>query len=172
MGKTKKLVFCGIFAALAALFLYGAGTLPTGRIALFCLASCLTAVTCVECGWKYALAGYAAASAVALIFIPNKLIVLPYALFLGYYPVLKLWVEQLRHMVKEWILKFVVFAAVSAAAVWAVQVFVQDAVLPFAPLLLAAVGAGVLAVFDFALSLFVQFYRERISKMIRNGDKK
>lgn len=172
MRKTKKVVFCGIFAALAVLFIYGAGILPTGRMALFCVASCLTAITCVECGWKYALAGYGAASAVALIAVPDKLLVLPYILFLGYYPVVKLWIERLRHMAKEWIIKIVLFLVASAASAAGMQFLMRDAILPFAPLLMTAAGTALLAVFDFALSLFIQFYRERISKMIRNGDKK
>ncbi len=171
MKKTKRVVFCGILSALAVLFLYGAGVLPTGRIALYCLASCLTAVTCIECGWKYALAGFAAASALALILVPDKLSVLPYCLFLGYYPVLKERIEAWGRLGREWIVKMILFFAVSAASVAGALALLGNGSLPLSPVLLAAAGGIVLAIFDFAMSLFIQFYRERIAKLIRNGDK-
>lgn len=172
MVKTKKVVLSGIFSALAVLFLYGAGTLPTGRLALFCIASGLGMITTAECGWRYALAGYGATSAVALILLPDKLLVLPYLLFLGYYPVVKLGIEQFRNLGKEWILKIILFLVVSSCAVFGVVQFMPGVALPFAPWLIAVAGVAVLAVYDVALSLFMQFYRERIMKMIRNGEQK
>lgn len=167
MRKTKKLVFCGILAALAVLCILGAGVLPTGRLALLCLASCMTAVICMECGWQYGLAGFAAASVVSLLLAPNKIIALVYVAFLGYYPVCKYWIERIGQLAKEWCVKVVLFLAVSAAAVAGMGTLFPDAVLPVGIGWIVAAGGIVLSIYDFAMSLFIRFYRERISNIIK-----
>ncbi|HIU48524.1 MAG TPA: hypothetical protein IAB04_04120 [Candidatus Avimonoglobus intestinipullorum] len=171
MKKSKKIAVSGIFCALSVIALYLAGILPSGKLALFCLAACFMAVIVLECGIKHALAGFAAAGAVSAILVPNKLIVLPFVLFFGYYPVLKLLIERQDNLKREWLAKLLLFLAVSALLVGAVLLFFKEVAFPVPPLAVAGIGVAVLAIYDVALSLFIQFYKERISRLIRKGDR-
>lgn len=170
MRHSKKIAVSGMFCALTVLALYLAGIAPSGKLALFCLAACFMAVLVLECGIKAALACFLATSAAAAILAPNKLIVLAFVLFFGYYPVVKLLVEQWGSLKKEWLVKLAVFIVVSALAVGAGLLFFKDVAFPAPPVVIAGAGVAVLVVYDVALSLFIQFYQTRISRLIRKGD--
>ena len=102
---TKKMAFSSIMTALTIVCLYGSVVLPTGKIALLALTSLCVLVTHAECGTKFSLIQFVAASLIGLLLIPFKFQMILFIAFLGYYPIVKSYIEQLRNPLMEWLVK-------------------------------------------------------------------
>ena len=102
--------------ALTVVCLFGASTLPTGRVALMAITSVFGALIISEYGVKDGWIHYIGVSILSLLLIPKKMMVLIYILFLGYYPVIKLYIERLNKRWLEWIIKIVVFNVILVTA--------------------------------------------------------
>jgi hypothetical protein len=172
---TKKLTTSAIMSALTLVFLFGSVYLPTGRIALLALTSMCILVTVIQCGVRYAWLQYAATALLALLLIPFKLQVFMYIIILGYYPMLKLHIENIKKIALEWIVKIAFFFALII-----VMYFVINSVLlkylslgPIFDIVLAntvIVVIGALIVFvlyDCLLSFFARYFIRVISERIR-----
>lgn len=161
----KKLAFSSIITALGTLFLYLCSISPTGQIALFTLATAFLCIGVIECGAKYTIICAVATALLSFILIPNKLILLPYVVLFGYYPVLKLYLERIHSIVLEWVLKLCVAAL--AATILAVIANALGIVFPTSLPIIVLLAIVIFAIYDVALSLFISFYRQRISKHIK-----
>ncbi len=105
----KRITFSAIAMALSVICLYGAGALSTGRVAALALASLFGGVCISLYGVRYGVALYVGTSILSLLFIPNRMLTLIYILFIGYYPIVKLYIERLDKLWAEWILKILYF---------------------------------------------------------------
>lgn len=109
MKQTVKITFCGIIAALSAVFmlLY---YFPYLTYAVPAVAGLLIMITVIEAGYKWALGAYIAASVLVFLFAEpeGKLL---YICFFGYYPILKAVFDRRKSRALEWILKLAVFNA-------------------------------------------------------------
>lgn len=112
--NTKKLAFTAVLSALAVVILYVGALLDVLDLSSAAFASlCVLWLLC-EFGTRFALLGYAIVSALSLLLLPSKTGALLFAVFLGYYPVLKYWIERKIPRFFQWWLKL---AALNAAVV-------------------------------------------------------
>ncbi len=90
-----KLISLGAMCtALGVLCLYAAAVLPTGRAALYFMASLLVYVPAAEGAYLGAAAVYAATGALSLLLLPNRAAAAPYILLLGHYGIFKTWFDS------------------------------------------------------------------------------
>ena len=87
MKQTVKITFCGIIAALSAVFML-LSYFPYLTYAVPAVAGLLIMITVIEAGHKWGIGAYIAASALVFLFAEpeGKLL---YICFFGYYPILK-----------------------------------------------------------------------------------
>ncbi len=162
---TKKLSLAAVLSAVMLLFLYLVCVLPTGRIFIFCLATAPICILMLEAGTRFSICAYVAVSLLALVLLPNKNIALLYALFMGYYPILKCYIEKWNRLLGEWIIKLAVFVLAMIAGSFFCRVYgIPIGVMHWYSYLLLA---AVCVVYDIALSYFIQFYRHRIEPYIK-----
>lgn len=154
--NTFSLAAAALLSALSFIALMAANIMPTGRIALVCIAASIQCIVVLEFGKFYGAAGSAALSALILLFGPNKYLSAAYVLFLGAYPVLKSVFERTSRK-REFIYKGIYFTATSAIGAVAANILLN---IPF--ILMFAGAAAVMLVGDYALSLFISFYMTRI----------
>lgn len=109
MKDVRDLVYCGVFSALsvAIMFLGGAFSLLSYSISGIC--GSFLVIVIVEMGRAKAFFIYIVTSVISLIFVSEKSIVFSYIFLLGYYPILKIYIEKLRLVVYRYILKISVF---------------------------------------------------------------
>lgn len=107
MKQTVKITFCGIIAALSAVFMLLSYYLT---YAVPAVAGLLIMAAVIEAGYKWALGAYAAASVLVFLFAEpeGKLL---YICFFGYYPILKAVFDRRKSRTLEWVLKLAVFNA-------------------------------------------------------------
>lgn len=166
--KTKRIALNGILGAVAVICLLLAVIMPTSRISFYALSSFFVAVSIIESGARAGWLFYAATSLLALIIVPDKLGIVPYAIFFGLYGIIKFYIEKLDRIVLEYILKFVFFNACMGVAIWAVRDlfgFAVSSKLPWWVLIIAL--EVVFFVYDYVYTLFVAYYRDKLRPKLK-----
>jgi len=156
--RTARLTFSALCAAGAVIVLILGRVLPTGQLAMAAVASLFTAAAAKDCGKTWGLATFVVAAVLALLLVPDVTTWL-YVLFFGYYPVVKLFLEEKLPTAVAWVVKYVVFAA-AGFGVW--HLLFADG--GRSVVLLAAVGAIVFAVFDVGYTRLIKVYEARFSR--------
>ena len=100
---TKQITLCGIFAALAVVFLL-IGGMTVLDLSVLCVCALMTMLLVVEAGVKMTWIYAAVTGVLALIFLPNKLYAIEYIIFSAVYPMVKLAFERLPQLM-AWPLK-------------------------------------------------------------------
>lgn len=167
---SKKIAVSSLLMALSVVTLLLGSVLPVTAAMCF-LASAITAVTVVECNDKYAAINFLGVSIISFLFIPKKSIVYFYIAFLGYYPILKLYIERLNNLLKEWIVKILFFNLLLVIAYFIIKSFflpvIDKELIIFIFKYLAAILAVaeiLFVIYDIGLTYFIEFYNNRIRK--------
>lgn len=169
---TKRVTFSAICLALTVIFLYAAATLSTGKIAALGLASLLCGICVSRFGVRYGVALYVGASILALLLLPNKMFALLYVLFAGYYPIVKLYIEKLRRLWVEWILKLLFFDVILIILYIIVKLFFMPVLTStLALLVLRYLGPAIIIlqvvfiIYDWILSYMIGYYDQFIRRI-------
>ena len=154
LGKSERLAYGGVLSALALMFMYLACIVPSGKLALFALASFCIGICIAKIGVKYSLAAYFAVSLLSFFILPQKLYAVGFAAFLGLYPFLKLWCEKQKDRKFEWILKILCANVIFTVIYFAAAVFLKVAENTPVYILLLMFNA-VFVIYDIMFSVFV-----------------
>ena len=170
---TFKIALCAIIAALAAALMLMTSLIPVGTCALPCFAGAFLIAIVVEYGAKWALGVYAVVSVLSFFIAGDREAVLYFALFFGYYPVLKAFIEgRLKSRLIQYVFKFAVF---NAAAVGSFFIATKLLAVPaeeftlfgiYMPLVFLAFGNLFFLLYDFALTSFVMIYVRKIREKL------
>lgn len=107
--KSFKASFGGISAALSLIIMAILGSFQSMTYAAPVICGFFIAFAVIEFNSKFAFALYLAVSVLALAVVPNKEAVVFYALFFGFYPILKGFIESRTKGAVSWIIKYVIF---------------------------------------------------------------
>ena len=151
-------------AALSFVILALSLILPAQRLALLCLSSLGVVASLCRCGSPWALGSYAVTALLSILLLPEKSMPLAYALFFGYYPVVKLWIEKLSSAIGRYGLKLLCFNAA-----FAVFCFLLRLVSVLPPAVLFLIANGVFLLYDYALGKLILLYIRKIHGRIDHG---
>lgn len=166
-GTSKKVALGGVLGALCIICLYLAVYLPTSRLFFYGVSSVFSSIMLVESGNRWAWIFYFATSLLALLLIPNKVGIIPYAAFFGLYGMIKYYIEGIRNTAIELILKGAFFSLGLFLAILVVKELFMGEVFSKLPLWALIIGALVVFyIYDYAYTQFVVFYETRIRKRI------
>lgn len=167
MSKTKKLTLCAIFTALGVVMLYLGCFFQTIDMSICAIASLIIVIVTLEFGVKTALAVYIATAALALFLLPSKYIATLYAVFIGYYPLIKNVFERLPKAL-SWFLKILVTnIALAVMLLLGTYVFKLDDKINLAIIVLTVVLANVCVVlFDILIDRLIILYHYKFRKML------
>ena len=167
--ESQKIALCGVLSALSVVVLLVGNVLQIGTYAAPMLASFLLIPVLEDYGKKYALLLYAVVSLLSLFLVPDKELVLFYVLVLGYYPVLRVRLNNIRRSVLRWMAKFGCFNVAVLIVVLAPPELVQEFAAEGTPMLLALLALGNLSFWlcDRALTAITPLYRQRIAPRLK-----
>ena len=162
-SRTFKIALGGICLALTIIFLFGGTIVPGIDMTLFMLASLFTAVMILETGVGGGILLYAAALLLGLLLLPNKLAILPYAAFFGWWGILKFYIEKIRTPWAQIALKCAVFAAVLCVGLLGLRELLARSIqIPDYPAaLLIIAGILFLLLYDFVFTFLINWYMRR-----------
>ena len=108
MKNSKKIALTGMLCALAVAIMMMGGLIPLATYCCPALAGLMLIPIFVECGEKLSWCAYAAIAILSLMLCPDKEAAL-FFLFLGYYPIVRWRLEQIRSTALRIIAKLGVF---------------------------------------------------------------
>lgn len=109
MKTSVKVSLGGAVAALSLVLMFLTGLIPFGTYAFPAFAGILLTVIVIEGGYALALSVYVVTSVLSFVLVADKEAALFYAVFLGYYPVIKGLVERISSKIIQYIVKIILF---------------------------------------------------------------
>ena len=106
--KTKAVTFSGLAIALTVVLLFIASIIDILDYTVAAMCGLIVTFILVEFSTGYAVAVYAGASILAILLVPNKINVILFVAFCGWYPFIKRYLERIREPFGT-LLKFAIF---------------------------------------------------------------
>lgn len=166
-NNTRLLALCALLSALGVILLYLGALIEVIDLSMALLASLAVIILVIEQGGLYPWLIYAVTSVLSLLLVPNKSPAIVYALFMGFYPILKEKIEKISSRLVRFIIKLAVFNA-SMVLMWFVaRLFLGELTfgMPIAILLLLL--NAIFVFYDYALSVMITAYLRVWRKKLR-----
>lgn len=164
--KTHKVAGGGICAAMCMVMLFAASFIPNVKIAFMFASSIVVGICILRYKTAAAVVLYMAVSLLSLFIIPNKFISLAFAAIFGIYPILKLYIEKLKNITAEYIIKFVVWNIQLVAMYIILKALGQDSFWDFGMFVLWIAGIFLLCFYDFAFGIVINAFYKTYSKYL------
>ncbi len=176
MKRTVKIAFCGLMAAFATVLML-LSFFPYFTYAVPAVAGAVTLFVLVECGAKWSIATYAVSAILIFIFAEPEAMLM-YVLLLGYYPILKAYIEKVKPIAVQYLLKLVVFNGAIAliygvfASIYKISLAEFGNFGKYSIIVFAVVGNITFFLYDVVLVRVADFYINRIhgtiSKLLKH----
>lgn len=164
--KSNSIAKGGIFAALSLILLYLSSVFPTNKLFILGIASCIIPLSIMLTGVRNTIVVFATVSLLSLFIIPSKVVAIAYILIFGSYGFVKYFIEKLRKVPLEFILKLLYFNISSA-----IIIFIYKLVIIKIPniniyLVILAMQLAFI-VYDYALTAFIAYANKNLLKKFR-----
>ena len=169
-NRTKRLTVCAMLCALGVVILLLGSFITVMDLSMAVIASLLCVVAVIEYGGAWPWMIYAGTSVLSLVLIPNKEVAALYAIFFGFYPIIKEKLEK-RSRVFAWVCKEIIFLAALVACFAAWKIFFPQELTISIPIplwvVLILVLELVFVLYDVALTRLISFYVYRLRHRFR-----
>ena len=103
----KRIVVSGVLVALSVIILYLGCAIEVLDLTMSAIVSLLVVVIVIEMGYSYAWLTYVATAILSILLLPQKTPAIFYACFMGFYPIIKSYVERMGSALARWVVKLV-----------------------------------------------------------------
>lgn len=157
---------CGVMCGLSIVMMLSGSIIPFATFCAPAIGGILLMPVAMECGMKLAWVCYGAVAVLSLLFVPDKEMAAIFLFLLGYYPLLKAYIERFRHRPVRLVIKAVVFNGAVFAMygvllyLFPLQYVVQEFASTAKPMLALLVVLGNLCfwIYDAALANILRLY--------------
>ena len=158
-NQTRKLTVCSMLAALGVVLLWLGSIVEVVDISMAVIASLLCVFAVIEYGKGAPWMVFAVTAILSLILVPQKTPAVMYAVFFGYYPILKEKIERLPRL-SAWLIKEAVFnvALVLMLFLSRALLFGTQAQTDLLYLAVALLAELVFPIYDIALTRLISLY--------------
>ncbi|WP_297421143.1 hypothetical protein [Clostridium sp.] len=163
--KAKYIAENGILVALTLVVLYATSILPISTLSILTIASCLIPISIIRTSIKGTMLVYLASSVLSFFLVPTN-IALYYTLFFGIYGIIKSFIERLKNLPIEILLKLIAFNILLAIMYVVISNFLGIFNIKYPLYLLWIISQIVFLIYDYALTLIISFYLNRIHKYV------
>ncbi len=170
-SATKQLAYGGVFSALSFVLLFLACVVPTLEMTFYAAASMMPAFMILEYAFssKKATATpgvlvYVTTVILGFLLIPNKVAILPYALFFGIYGIIKYYIEKFGNRWVMLALKLIIFGGLFSTAYFLFkELLISSLSLPDTVFPVMLFGALIfLMLYDYIFSMAIAYYLNRV----------
>lgn len=169
----KKIALSSVLMGLCVVCLFIGSIWPV-KVAMSLMVSAVISIAVIECGHKYAWLIYIGTAAISFLVIPKKMLVYMFIALLGFYPIIKLYIERINKLWIEWIIKLLCFNIALVIAYFAIYYFLLPSLdielVSFIFKYLAfivAVLEVIFAVYDLGMSYFISYYNQKLRRFIK-----
>jgi hypothetical protein len=164
--KANRIAKGGIFAALSLILLYLSSIFPTNKLFILGIASCIIPLSILTTGIKNTIVVYSAVSLLSLFIIPSKLISIAYILIFGAYGFVKYFIEKLRNVPLEFVLKILYFNISSAIIIFLYKLVLLEIPNINIYLIILILQFGFI-VYDYTLTAFIAYANKNLLKKFK-----
>lgn len=159
--KAKEITLSGILTGLTIVILYLNLLLPISTISILTLASLLIPVALIRGSMKSAILVYVSSSIIGLFILPLNIMIL-YILFFGIYGIVKFYIEKINKLPLEIFIKLIFFNIILLLSFFVFKAFIPIEITKLPIEIFLIIAEIVFLVFDYALTLLISFYLQRI----------
>lgn len=173
MKKSTKIAVCGMCTALSVVLMFVGGLLYVFTYVVPMLMGIVMAMINKTFGRSSALTIYFATTVLSLLLVSEKECVLMYALFFGYYPVIRPYLDKIKSKVGRVIVKFVIFnVAVALVEILSVYVFgipfFDGEIASYWLVIVFAVAMNIIfLMYEYVLKNFLKIYEAKIEPKVK-----
>jgi hypothetical protein len=164
-NKTLNIVRGGLFTALGLVFMYLAVLLPISSLFFAAVASVIIPICILVSGVRYSFLVYAATALLGIFLPGSKTMIISYILFFGLYGIAKYYIERLRSIPFEILLKMIFFNAALFSSFYIFKLLFLK--LPSYKLSAELIFMGLQLIFllyDYALTVFIYMANKYFNK--------
>ncbi|SKA84299.1 hypothetical protein SAMN05428976_106154 [Clostridium sp. USBA 49] len=166
MNKTVNIARGGLFTALGVLFIYLSIISPTNKLYLLGIASCIIPLSILTTNLKNSFLIYLSTSFLSLLLTGIKGNVIAYIVFFGLYGFVKYYIEKLRKIPLEIVLKLLFFNTSIVILYIISKAFFNNILNMNISIYIILIGIQfAFFIFDYALTLFISYLQRRIKKI-------
>lgn len=159
--KAKEITLSGILTGLTIVILYLNLLLPISTISILTLASLLIPIALIRGSMKSAILVYVSSSIIGLFILPLNIMIL-YILFFGIYGIVKFYIEKINKLPLEIFIKLIFFNIILLLSFFVFKAFIPIEITKLPIEIFLIIAEIVFLVFDYALTLLISFYLQRI----------
>lgn len=164
-NKSSYIAKGGLFTAVGVILVYLSTILPVNKLYLLTIASCIIPLCVIDLGPKNALTVYASTAILSLLIGGIKATVILYIIFFGLYGILKYYIEKIRKLYIELILKLVFFNICMAFMYLTYKLFVTNLFkINISIYLILILMQVVFIIYDYAVTLFINYIYNRFHR--------
>lgn len=173
LKNSLKTAVGGLCASLSVVLMFIGGTLSVLAYAVPMLLGLLMFIIKKTFGTRCAVGVYISVSLLSFLLVPDKECVLMYALFFGYYPIIKASIEKIKIKPLVYIAKFLVFNACITVAelisfyVFGIPFFDDGEFSSWLILAFAFMMNALFVLYDLMLGAFLKLYELKLEKQIK-----
>lgn len=165
--KTSYIAKGGFFTAIGFIFIYLSTIVPVNRAYLLAMASCIIPLSVITTNVKNAIVVYMSTSLLALLICGAKITVVLYIIFFGIYGLVKYYIELLRKLYLELILKLLFLNMDLAILLFIYKLFFPGLLKIAMPVYIIVAAAQVaFLVFDYILTMFITYSNKHFIKKL------
>ncbi len=158
--KAKDITLAGLMVALSVIVLYLTTIIPINTFAILTIASVIIPITIMRSNIKTAVLVYAATSLLGFFIVPINFFLM-YFMFFGIYGIVKYFIEKLRKLPLEIVLKYIFFNVILVLALTVLKGFIGDLNIKMPIWAFIIIAEAAFYVFDYALTILISFYIEK-----------
>lgn len=159
----KKIAYSGVLLGLNIILILLSTIIPINTLFFMGLASLIISIVIMEYGTKMGILFYIASIILSFIVLPNKAQWIMYIFTFAGYGLVKYFIEQNRSIYIDIILKFV-FANIIVGVLYYILKSVVIIPINLTTIIMFQVA---FFVYDYVYSLFIEYYEEKLRKIIK-----
>ena len=166
--QTRKLTVCAMLSALGVVLLWLGSVVEVVDVSMAVIASLLCVFAVIEYGGGAPWMVFAVTAILSLILVPQKTPAVMYAIFFGYYPILKEKLERLPKLV-AWLSKEAIFnvALILMLVLSRFLLFGSETQATWLYIAVALLAELVFPLYDVALTRLISFYIYHLRRRFR-----
>ncbi len=163
---------CGVMSGLALALMFILGMVPSFEYISPAIGGILIWTIKKQLGVKYGMVSYLAVGFLGMLIVPNYEATIMFLFLLGYYPIIREYLQKIKLKVIQWVLKLAIFAVPSVAA-YMVLInllglnYLSEDIEKFGSWVLLIMGAAAFVLYDVFLGLFEPFFDKIIKPKIQ-----
>lgn len=163
--NSKRIANNAFLITLTIIVLYLNIVLPISTISILTLSSVFIPIALIRNSIKDAFLVYVSSSIISFFLLPLNIVLL-YICFFGVYGIIKYFIEKIHNITFEIILKLIFFNFALLIGFFLFKSFIPINLINIPIWLFIIIAQIVFLIFDYALTLLISFYLEKIHKNI------